>query len=291
MDSLTKAGVGSFIFGLAGDIAMQVVTIGWTISPDTARIITYICLALMLFGLVLILLSFRTKKKIYDNQIDTLIERLRISTEQLDIERKEKVEYRKEKIDKKIIPDKLLLLDNYLKDSVKKQDITFEQIKAISPRVFAWYDWIRLIILEIILITPILRKYTVNTQINNVIQFSTKFNISLAEIGLGTIPIVEKDEYYNLYTEIVNLESGFPIFITTKIHRNIMLSISLNSLRILQPESSFWKSFEEKSIFGDKLPMLKNSFNLLIMPVDNSLAALRGEVSSDIEKYFEGKNQ
>jgi hypothetical protein len=204
---------------------------------------------------------------------------------------KDTIEYRKEYLNKRIIPDKLLELDNYLNQGIIQQNMTFERLKMIGPNLFKWYDWIRLIAITIIYTNKHLTKIFKTSLINYILRFSTKFNLALSEVGLGTIPIVEKDNNYKkLYQDIVDLESGLPIHITTKIHRNITLSMQFNSLRILNPNSSFWEEIEKRNVFGSKTTLIKNSFTMLIMPVDNSLTALRGEVSSDIENYFNANN-
>jgi len=198
-------------------------------------------------------------------------------------------EYRQELNSKKQILDKLLALDTYLGEQVKKQDFSGEDFLNINSKHWLnWYDYYRLILLAIAYLIPIFRSVFTKMMVNTILDISTKFNIALKELNLGTLLIVENDEAYkNMYKEILQLEDGLPIYITAKTNRFILISISLNGLRIMSREKSFWNELRPTNrVSGKYLEFGKNYMSLMLMPLDNSLIALRSEIAQDIEKYF-----
>ncbi|MFC1983270.1 hypothetical protein ACFLV5_05770, partial [Chloroflexota bacterium] len=124
------------------------------------------------------------------------------------------------------------------------------------------------------------------------VRFATKLNFSLKEYDLGTLPTIDKDEdYLQMYQDVIQVESGLPYFIVRKIHRNILLSISLNSLRILRSDSSFWDDIETQKTrlsMSKALVLIRNSLGMLMVTLDEAISGLRGEISSDIDRYVEG---
>ncbi|MFA5670816.1 MAG: hypothetical protein WC967_16410 [Balneolaceae bacterium] len=281
---LSRSGIGSFIVGLAGNIAIEVVQMTeWQISPELAKIIVYVCLALMLIGFILIISAFFKRNKGQNEQIISLMERLEI------FEHKKRVDYREEHKDKKSLPNKLLQLDTYLADRINEQKLDIDTIKSAGKKLIRWYDWFRLLFMTITYAIKPLKKLFKGTHISYIASIATRFNIALCKVGLGTLPVVREDEQYKqLYGEIVQLESGLPINITAKIHRNITWSIQLNSLRIVNSSSPFWEKVQENPL-GAKLEIVKNLLDILIMTVDNALTGLRSEVADDIENYFIGR--
>ena len=294
MGKLTLSGIGCFVLGLSGNIFIEVYPMtGWEISQELARAIVFVCLGFMLIGVTLIMLSFRMTKNTYSEHLTVTNEILRVYEGRLQgLDSVATAEIRQERSIKKQIPNKLLEIDTHLAEVIENQDMTAETLMSIAKNIFRWYDWFIVIFMAITYSKTLLRRIFKNTQINFVIQWTTRFNLVLREYGLGTLPIIESDpKYLQMYREVIRLESGLPFYITAKIHRNILLSVSLNSLRILRSNSPFWDVMEAKKvkpIMKKLLVLIRNSLSMLMIILDNSITGLRGEVSSDIEEYVKG---
>lgn len=196
-------------------------------------------------------------------------------------------DYRQEFEEKRQILDKLLILDTYLGNQVKKQNFTGEDFFKICRSWLHISDYLEFIFLAIIYPFSVTRRIFTNKMINIILSISARFNSSLKELGLGTLVVVDNDEEYKrMYNEIVLLENGLPIYITFKINRFIFVSIALNALRISR-DKKFWEEvYGKNAIYQRYLDFGKNNISLMLMPLDNSLTAIRSEIAQDIEKYF-----
>ncbi len=203
--------------------------------------------------------------------------------------RQQKMEFRQKETEKKQMPYKLFELDKYLAQQVKEQDLSADTFILVSRKWLKWYDIMVIMFVFPTYMSSASRRIFAKMHINLVIRFAAKLNMALREYELGTLPIIEEDAQYNtIYEEIIQLEIGLPTYITTKIHRFVMLSILLNGLRILSPEKSFWKHLEARKSFESLLTHIKSSLSILLLPLDNVMSALCAEVATDIERYFIG---
>jgi hypothetical protein len=79
-----------------------------------------------------------------------------------------------------------------------------------------------------------------------------------------------------------------------KIYRFISLSILLNCLRLSSPERPYWEELEtilkqsKAAKWEYQFRFIKNSFSILLLPLDRAMAILLAEISKDIEGYFVG---
>lgn len=267
---------------------------GYEIPQFWARVIVGCSLAGMFIGVIFIVIAlFRTKNK-YNERLTATEEMVRVYGGQLqELDKAATIEIKQERLTKSQIPNKLLNIDNYLAKVVESQNLSAETIISMANKIFRWYDWFTVLFMGLTYSTSILRRIFKNTHINFVVRFAARFNLALREYGLGTLPTNENDkEYLQTYREIVQLESGLPSYITAKIHRNILLSLSLNSLRILRPDSPFWNDIEAKKIkpsLRKVLILMRNSLSMFMIQIDSAIVALRGEIAGDIERYIDGK--
>ena len=292
MDRLTRWGAGCFIFGWGGNIFVQVFPMtGWDISQELARIIVFICIGLMGIGVILILTSFKKAKNKYDENLAVTNELMRVyQGSVLQLDKVAASEINSERLEKKIIPDILSQIDTYFVEAVEQQDLDAETLVDMSPKMFIWYDWFKLIFMVVTYSEKHLRRMFKNAHINYIIQFTSRLNITLKGYDLGTIPVIENNnDYLATYQKLIRLESGLPIYIITKIHRNVLLSASINSLRILRSDNSFWDDMEAKKLnmwMNLTLTKIRNAFPELMVILDGVVTGLRSEIKEDIQKYI-----
>jgi hypothetical protein len=293
MSNLTKSGIGSFLFGFFGNILIGVYPMTeWEMSKEVARLIVWLSLGFMLFGVILILASFSLEKHKHANEQFITNEMLRVYRgEALNGLNSVAIsEFKDERQSKSLIINKLKEIDDYLIEIVNAQDLHGNELMVVSREIFRWYDWIGLIVVFVIYYTPFLRSRFKNTQVKYVVRWATVFNVALKKHGLGTLPTLEKDGgYLSLYRDIIQLELGLPFSITSKIHRNILLSASLNSLRVLKADSSFWKEMEAKkmqALTQKSLAMIRDAWGMFMVLLDSSISGLRSEIEQDIKRYI-----
>ncbi|MFC1941209.1 hypothetical protein ACFLWL_02220 [Chloroflexota bacterium] len=293
MGRLTRWGAGCFIFGWGGNIFVEVFPMtGWEIPQELARIIVFICIGLMGIGVILIFTSFKKVKNKYDENLAVTNEMMRVyQGSALQLDKVAASEINSERLEKKIIPDILSQIDTYFVEAVEQQDLDAKTLVDMSPKMFIWYDWFKLIFMVVTYSGNYLRRIFKNTHINYIIQFTSKLNVTLKEYGLGTIPVMENNnDYLTTYKKLIRLESGLPIYIITNIHRNILLSASINSLRIIRSDSSFWDDMEAKKLkmrMALILAKIRNVFPELMVILDGVVTGLRSEIKEDIQKYIE----
>lgn len=266
----------------------------WTMSQGLARLIVFICIGLMTVGVLLILTSLKKTKGKYDEHLAVTNEMSRVYQGQLgELDKVAISEIMQERSEKRQITEKLLQIDTSFSEAVEKQDMTAEVLKSMAPTMFRWYDWVILIFMSVTYFERHIRRIFRNTHINYIIKFTARLNITLRDYDLGTLPTIESNQdYIGVYRSLIKLESGLPVYITAKIHRNILLSASINSLKIFRVNSSFWENMEAKKLtkyMNKALVLVKNVLPLFMVILDGVVTGLRSEITDDIEKYIEDK--
>lgn len=264
---------------------------GYPLSETLARIILWVSVSAMGIGVILILLALFTTKKKCDEHLTVTNEMMRIyqgSLHELDNVTVNVI--KQERLAKKQIPDKLKEIDDYLASTVEHQNLCAENLFSLAKKIYRWYDFFNLLFIFIAYSNRLFKRLFKDAQVNYVIKFATRFNVALRESGLGTLPTIETDkQYLQMYRDLIQLESGLPFKIAFKIHRNILLSISINSLRILRADCSFWDELEAKKIkpiMVKTLELIRNSLSWMMLPVDTAILALRNEISNEIDNYI-----
>jgi len=292
MGRLTRWGIGCYLCGMSGNIIIEVYPMtNWTISQELAQWIVFICIGFMTVGVLLILTSLKKTKGKYDEHLAVTNEMLRVYQGQLgELDRVAVSEIMRERSEKRQITQKLLLIDNCFSEAVERQDLTAEILKSIAPQMFRWYDWIILVFIFVTNLERHLKHLFRNMLINYIIKFTSRLNVILRQYDLGTLPTFkDNQDYINTYKSLINLESGLPLYITAKIHRNVLLSASINSLRIFRANSSFWENMEAKKLtkhMNKALVLIKNVLPLFMVILDGVVTGLRSEITADIEKYI-----
>ena len=266
----------------------------WTMSQGLAQLIVFICIGFMTIGVLLILTSLKKTKGKYDEHLAVTNEMLRVYQGQLgELDKVAISEIMQERSEKRQITDKLLQIDTAFSEAVEQQDMTAEVLISMAPIMFRWYDWIIFPLMLLIYLERHIRRILGNTHINYIIKFSARLNIALRDYNFGTLPTIEgNQDYIGIYRSLIKLESGLPVYITAKIHRNILLSASINSLKIFRANSSFWENMEAKKLtkyMNKALVLIKNVLPLFRVILDGVVTALRSEIADDIEKYIRGK--
>ncbi len=195
--------------------------------------------------------------------------------------------YRQYFLEKKQIPERLFAIDLYLKSAVMSQRMTGKIFVDAMHHWLNWRDIPTFILLTIIWFLPIKHRFLPTFQVNWALKYCMRWNITMREHRLGTLPIIESDTTYcKMYEELMHIENGLPQKTTGKIHRFVNISIPLNSLRLLSPEQPFWNELYAKKGMERLLQTSRNAMSVLLLPLDAILTNLRSEIAQDIENYF-----
>lgn len=271
---------------------------GWKMSEVTARIIAYVCIGVMALGVTLILISFKKTKGKYEDSLAVTSEMMRVYQSNVaELDRVAAIEINGERLEKREIPKLLAEIDGYFVQAVEQQELDAETFVEICNKMFKWQDGLKLIYLMVTNSNRFLRRLFRDSHIKHIIRFSSKLNLILKEYVLGTLPVIESNsDYLNTYQRLIRLESGLPVYIITKIHRNVLLSASINSLRVMNPGKSFWDNIEPKSTnqymqlaLASILTKGKNIWSVFMIILDGVVTGLRSEIENDIQKYVESR--
>lgn len=263
----------------------------WTIATELARGIVISCFALMAIGVILILVSFRRTKARYGEQLEATNDMLRVYRENVfNLDNIAVAEISKEREGKREIPNRLEQIDDYLASYVENQDLDADTLRDLAPKIFRWYEWFTVLFVGVTYLFRITKRIFRGTHERFIIRFATKFSYVLNEYNLGTLPAVQADpQYLRLYRDLIHMELGLPSGIIVKIRRNILLSISINSMRIIKHDSPFWDALEDEEINHAMLRSLlivRNSWTSLLVILDSVVVELRNEIERDIKNYI-----
>lgn len=188
---------------------------------------------------------------------------------------------------KQQILDTLLKLDNYLANTVDNQTINAKQFVEVFSRAYKG-SFIRLFIGSFTYSSKSNQKRFLNYNLKFTLSMLARLNASFRDYKLGTLVVLNKDEYKKIDKQIRELENGFSVKVINDINQVILYSQIVNCLRLLDPERTFWAQIQNKYINQKHLLSFKTMLATSQWQIPNIMDNSRGQVTEDIDKYLCG---